>query len=179
MLSNSSVYFKFKLIKGYSILEILITLVILAFGMLGIGALFLMAHKSNNSSYLRQQAIQSGYNIIDRMRANRQEAVNGSYSVSNLTSTSSSVTTPSVDCSSTSCNTKQLATYDSWYWLAKDVSTLPKGTGAINVTTSGNNTVATITVQWDDSVAQRNLGAATQASSVNPNLVQLIIRTLL
>lgn len=53
---------------GFALLEVLIALVVLAFGMIGIAGMLLVAHKANSSSYLKQQAVQSAYDIIDRVR---------------------------------------------------------------------------------------------------------------
>ena len=44
--------------EGFSLFEVLIALIILAIGLLGIAKMLLLTHKSNTSSYMRQQAIQ-------------------------------------------------------------------------------------------------------------------------
>lgn len=139
--------------NGFSLFEVLIALVILAIGMLGIARLLIVAHKSNSSSYLQQQAVQSAYDIIDRIRANRATALTGNYSVSNLVSsgTPSQPSTPGTNCETASCSSTQLASYDTWHWLSQDLTKLPNGCGSISTTGSGINTVVTVTVQWDDS----------------------------
>lgn len=148
--------------QGFSLLEVLVALVLLAIGMLGIANLLLVIHKSNSSNYVRQQAVQSAYDIIDRIHANRQAAINGNYVVSNLVTegTPKLPKAPSANCETSSCSPTQLATYDTWHWLSKDVSKLPNGCGAIATAVAGVNTLVTVTVQWDDSVAQKSLGAA-------------------
>ncbi len=147
--------------SGFSLLEVLVALVIFAIGLLGIATLLLVAHKTNSSNYIKQQAVQSAYNILDRMHANRQTALTGSYNVNNLVTsgTPSIPNTPSPDCSSASCTTTQLATYDTWYWLAKDLTQLPNGCGKITTAASGVSTVFTITVQWDDSPTKQTFNA--------------------
>lgn len=162
-------------IHGFSLLEVLVALVVLAIGMLGIANLMLLAHKSNSSSYSRQQAVQSAYDIIDHIRANRQAAINGSYAVNNLVSSGSPTipSTPSANCASSSCTSTQLAAYDTWAWLATDVARLPNGCGSITTAPSGISTLVTVTVQWDDSPAQRALGASTTTPT------QLIIQSQL
>lgn len=161
--------------KAFSLLEVLIALVIMSIGMLGIARMLLISHKSTSSSYLRQQAIQSGYDIIDRMRANRPLALSGNYNTNNLvTSGAPSIpNAPSTDCTSAICSPTQLAIYDIWYWLAHDVSQLPNGCGAVIAVAAGVNTVVTVTVQWDDSPAQKNLGTS------NPTPTQYIIQSAL
>ena len=158
---------------GFSLLEVLIALVVLAIGMLGIANMLLVAHKTNSSSYVKQQAVQSAYDIIDRIRANRQAAINGNYNVNNLVTTGSPSTpsAPSANCNTAICSSTQMAAYDSWFWLASDVTQLPNGCGAVTTAVSGVSTLVTVTVQWDDSPTQKVLGA----SSSTP--VQLIIQS--
>ncbi len=159
--------------KGFSLFEVLVALVILAIGMLGIARMLMIAHKTNSSSYMKQQSIQSAYDIIDRIRANRDAAISGGYTVSNLVSggTPSAPNTPSANCDNTTCNSTQLASYDTWHWLTTNVTQLPNGCGAISTAASGNNTLVTVTVQWDDSSSQQLLGVT------SPSPMQLIIQS--
>lgn len=168
---------------GMTLIEILIAIVILAIGLLGIASMLLLSNKANNSSYTKQQAVQSVYNIFDRIRANSSAAINGNYNISNISTsgTPSPPSQPSALCNLTLCTPTQLAAYDAWYWLSKDVSKLPRGSGSIATTISGvaGNTVITVTVQWDDSPAQSTAGAISNVSGVNPNHVQLTVQSQL
>lgn len=167
-------------LRGFAMIEVLVTMVIMAVGMLGIASMLLLSHKASSSSYLKQQAMQTTYNIIDRMRANRQAAIDGSYNVNNLASGVPTLpSTPSPDCSSAACTPTQLATYDVWYWLARDVSLLPNGSASITTSVNGGNTIVTVTLQWDDSPAQSKLGAAGDVSAMNASLVRYSIGTSL
>lgn len=161
--------------RAFSLIEAMVALIVFAIGMIGIARMLLMSHHSHASSYLRQQAIQHGYDIIDRIRANRNAALNGNYSVSNIVSSGAPTlpNAPSNKCSSTACSTTELATFDTWDWLTNSVAKLPNGAGSITTTTSGANTVITVTVQWSDTPAQQALGTATPAPS------QLTIQTQL
>lgn len=169
---------------GFALLEVLIALVILAFGMIGIAGMLLVAHKANSSSYLKQQAVQSAYDIIDRVRTNSPAAVSGSYDVNNLLTGAVVPAAPAAtptNCSAVTCSVAQLAAYDVWYWLAKDLAQLPNGRGAIvtAAVATSNNTLVTVTVQWDDSPAQSTLGASTQTQGASANLAQFTVQTLL
>ena len=167
---------------GFALLEVLVAVLVLAFGMLGIAGLMLTAHKANSSSYIKQQAVQSAYDVIDRIRANRQVAINGGYSVNNITTGNAPVipAVASPDCSAGTCNASQLATYDIWYWLAKDLAQLPSGSGSIvtAAASTGSNTLVTVVVQWDDGPAQSRLGAASQTQASKSNLAQFTVQTL-
>ncbi len=169
--------------KGMTLLEVLVTLVILAVGLLGIASMLLFSNKANNSSYVKQQAVQSVYDIFDRIRANYQAAINGNYNISNIGSNGypTSITAPSILCNVSACTPAQMAAYDTWHWLSRDVSKLPSGSGSITSASSGasGNTIITVTVQWDDSMAQANLGSSSTVSATNPNFVQLSIQSQL
>jgi type IV pilus assembly protein PilV len=169
--------------QGMTLLEVLISVVILAVGMLGIASMLLLSSKADNSSYTKQQAIQSVYNIFDRIRTNSQAAINGNYNVSNIGTNGlpTSITTPGTACNVSACTASQLATYDTWQWLSRDVSKLPSGSGSITTALSGvaGNTIVTVTVQWDDSSAQALLGASSEAATSNANLVQIRIQSQL
>jgi type IV pilus assembly protein PilV len=170
--------------NGMTLLEVLVTLVILAFGLLGIAGMLMLSNKANNSSYAKQQAVQSIYNMFDKIRANYQSAINGNYNISNIGSNGlpTSITPPSALCDTSVCTSAQMAAYDTWYWLNYDVSKLPSGCGSISSALSSNgsgNTIITVTVQWDDSPAQTNLGSSSAVSSTNANLVQLSIQSQL
>lgn len=141
---------------AFSLIEILVALIVLAIGMLGIARMLLLSHKASTSNYIRQNAIQSAYNMLDRMHANRQAALDGNYTGGNLVSSGAPTapSTPSVNCSTSSCSTAELANYDTFIWLTRDVAQLPNGCGKIEVA----NTQVTVTVQWDDSPIDKTLG---------------------
>lgn len=168
---------------GFTLVELLVSVLILAFGLLGIGGMLGFSLKSNSSSYLKQLSVQSASNIIDRMRANSQTAITGVYNVNNLVASGAPVipVKPAPDCSTATCTPSQLAAYDSWYWLAKDVAAqLPAGCASITTAAVGGNTLVTVTVQWDDSPAQSKLGAATSSTAAaHPNLARFVTQTLL
>lgn len=174
--------------RGFALLEVLIAVLVMAFGMLGIAQLLLVTTRSNASSGMRQQAIQSAYNMVDKIRANRQAAILGEYDFDNKTAGKPVVPTkPTPTCDNLPpagnvCTPAQMAAYDTWYWLANDVAIkLPSGSGSVAHDKQGNSTHVTITVQWDDKPAQAQLGsaAASDAGSANPNLARFVVETML
>lgn len=60
---------------GVGMIEVLIAIVLLAFGMLGIAALQAAALRSSQSSIARNEAVAQSYAILDAMRANRDAAL--------------------------------------------------------------------------------------------------------
>ena len=65
--------------KGVSLLEVLVAILILSFGLLGLAALQTNALRNNQSSFQRSQAVMLTYFIIDAIRVNRANV--GSYTM--------------------------------------------------------------------------------------------------
>ncbi len=61
---------------GFTLIEILVAMLILAIGMLGIAAMQLRGLQYNHDAYLRSQVNLLAYDISDRMRLNRDNAAN-------------------------------------------------------------------------------------------------------
>lgn len=66
---------------GVSLLESLIALLILSIGLLGLAGLHTQSMQYNYDAYHRTQATNLAYDISERMRANRLEAMDGAYNV--------------------------------------------------------------------------------------------------
>ena len=62
--------------KGFSLIEVLVTLLILAVGLLSIAALQFKGLQYSNDSYMRSSYNILAYDIMDRMRNNRAEIAN-------------------------------------------------------------------------------------------------------
>lgn len=67
--------------QGATLIEVLVALLVLSVGLLGLAGMQMTALKSNQSAYYRSQATVLAYDIIDRMRANRADALNGVYDI--------------------------------------------------------------------------------------------------
>lgn len=128
--------------RGFTLMEVLISLIVLSIGLLGLAGLQMNGLKSNNSSYQRTQASLLANEMLDRIRANRAGLLLGYYS-------SISGTPPAnPNCLTTGCTVQQIANYDAFLWAGELADRLPLGTGT--VTGNGANTIFTITVNWDD-----------------------------
>jgi type IV pilus assembly protein PilV len=143
--------------SGFTIVEVLVSLVILSIGLLGIAKLVLYSAHSNDSAYLRSQATQLAYEILDNMRANPTAATAGNY---NTTLTAAAIN-PGYSCLNAACPVAaNLAAYDLYVWktrLAAPTGALPAGQGSVTVSATAP-IMATIVVQWDDSAAQSIFG---------------------
>lgn len=164
--SSHGFYGSLRQVGGFSLLEVLIALVILSVGLLGIAAMMSTTLKANDSAYMRTQATELAYNMLDRMRANRSAALGGSY---NIALAATVANPPNCTGSGTvhpGCTPDQLAQFDLAQWKQDLAATLPGGDGSVGTSISGGATVATITVQWTDTRAQTTLKETT-----NPNAV--------
>jgi len=139
-------------LHGFTLIEILVTLVVLSIGLLGLAGLQLNGLKSNHSAYLRSQATILTLDIADRMRANRISAITSAYDIA------LGVVPASATCEGTgaSCSTATLASADLSEWKGLLDDSLPQGDGSISRTGMGGNTMVTIIVQWDDSKGQED-----------------------
>lgn len=150
---------------GFTLLEVLIALIVLSVGLLGIAAMMNFSLKADDSAYMRSQATTLAYNIIDKMRANKDAALNNDYA----TSIGQQVSSPP-NClgAANTCTVAQVAQYDLNQWkqlLASSTNGIPCGDGSVSVTTSNGYSLATVTVQWDDSRAQNDTLSAGHSSS--------------
>ena len=127
-------------------LEILITLTIIAIALLGTAGLQMYAIRIGQSGQFRTQAVFLASDIAERMEANRMAAVNGNYVVG-------ATNTPSVatsDCRATPCNEISLAAFDISQWENTIISMLPQPSWEITQTTPGNPSIYTIRISWAD-----------------------------
>ena len=123
--------------QGFSLVEVLISVVILSIGMLGIAMMQANAIHFNHSAELRSLAITQASNMVDRMLANRQGVVGGGYA--NVTGIPSNP-----NC--TACSGAQIAQRDAHEWNASNQQLLPSGQGTI--VADGNRFI--ITIRWDN-----------------------------
>ncbi len=131
--------------SGFSMVEVLVALVVLAIGLLGIAALYLNSLQSGRTAIYRTQAITLAADLADRIRMNRtaQAAYNSAY-----TDAGAVVGT----CSTTGgCSDGDLASTDLATWKAEVAEQLPNGQGQVVVTApvgAGEPTTYVVTVRW-------------------------------
>ncbi|EED31051.1 type IV pilus modification protein PilV [gamma proteobacterium NOR5-3] len=116
-------------------IEVLIAMVVVAVGVLGISRMQVTMLRNNQSALLRSQASILAYDMIDRMRADRQGAIAGDYDHT---------------LGDTAPGTATVAAAQLSQWLTTLDSTLPAGDGGV----SRNGQVVQVTVRWNDSRGQ-------------------------
>lgn len=146
-------------------LEILITLVIVATALLGTAGLQVFAMRMNQSGQFRTQAIFLAADIAERMEANKAGAVAGNYAAALATTPGTAAT----NCGTASCSSNQLATWDLSQWEAAVANLLPQASWQITQTAAGNPSTYSIIISWIDKRTDTNYGAYNAASSVGVN----------
>lgn len=142
---------------GFSLLEVLIALLVLAIGLLGLAALQNVGLRLNSQSYERTQATILIDDMIDRMRANSAGVTAGDYNalVPALTNTPPTAT----NCETTACaTTSAVASYDANRWIAAIAGTatqraaLAGGMGRITPAgnVAGGGLLFDISVSWQE-----------------------------
>jgi type IV pilus assembly protein PilV len=138
--------------RGFTLVEVLIAMMILAVGLLGLAALQASGLKSNQSAYYRSQATQLAYDISDRMRVNvsvsdkyRSDIMKPEEAKQQLASCVPQklpVTTP--------CTPEMMAEHDLFEWNEAIKSILPSATGTITSPTTPIDKTYTVTITWDE-----------------------------
>jgi len=113
-----------KLQSGFTLLEILITAVILSIGLLGLAGMQVFGLRNNHSAYMRSQATLLAYDMADRMRANPVGFRDDSYNNPTATEHSGCVST-------TGCSAAEMAEHDMFEWSNTLSNQLPSGSGVV------------------------------------------------
>lgn len=119
--------------SGFSLLEVMIAVLVLAIGLLGLSALQAQGLRSSSSAHQRSQAVVLAYDMMERLRADFRNATNLSYN-------------RALDDALPAAGT--LPTEEIINWITTIRALLPAADGAIVCDATGN---CTITVRWDDS----------------------------
>ncbi len=130
--------------QGLSLIEALISLLVISVGLLGIAAMQITSLKQTSSAHFNSQAVWFNYEMTDRILAN-----NGAFDQYNGIDTDNDY---DMDCENNACTPAQLVQADAQQWKEM-VSSLPEGRGVISQAVA--NTL-TISVYWDDNSDESN-----------------------
>lgn len=149
--------------EGFSLIELLVAVVIMAVGILGIAGLQVVALQQNRSALLRAEATMLANDIMDRIRVNTDFTYGALIDAAPV---------DPVNCKGVECTRAEMMDYDISTWKCSINSLdpdgnkyaacttlgidgkLPEGAGSINK--AGD--IYTVTVQWSD-----DRGANTQS----------------
>lgn len=131
--------------SGFTMIEVLVTLVILMIGLLGIAGLMAQGQRSSFEAYQRQQALALANDMAERIKANRPGVDTGSVTTTYAGALAlatpagagtrfTTLTTGAItNCLTTSCSTTDAVLYDAAVWdglLSGGASETDRASGA-------------------------------------------------
>ena len=143
-------------IRGLSLIEVLVALVILAIGLLGVAKLYVVTIQGNASATSRLYAVNLGSDLADRIRANRTGGSAYAGSAANNNCSGGALR-------ANLCSPTQMAAHDLYLWRAQIAALMPPGTsGSVSVATGGTNlpSTYTITLSWQEAGSGQSLSYA-------------------
>lgn len=157
--------------SGFSMIEVLVTLLIISLALLGTAGLQAYAMRLNQGSQFRTQAIFLAADLAERMEANKAAAVlDGAYVVAQ-TAAADYVIAAATDCIDAPCVRAELAAFDlvQWQNMVADPQRLPQSNWSVTRTVAGNPSTYTITIGWVDRQTDTTQGAFDAATGVGAN----------
>jgi len=161
------------LASGFTLLELMIALVVLAIGVMGVIGLQVSTYKQLQTSHNYSKAAMLASDMADRILANQDEAINGNYTHESIPASE-----PDPNCAQQPCSAAQLAIFDIWTWQtelagndpnAPDQSvpgSLPAASGEVyRDATTGEFRVL---VRWDDDLSG---SSGRECAALNPQTV--------
>ena len=136
--------------RGFTLIEVLVSLLVIAIGVLGVATLQLSTYKQLQTSNNYAIAAMLTGDMADRMLANSTLALAGAYN-------HNSAPTSAPDCASDTCSAAQRVLYDIAQWQTRVTGSvdvwggagLPSGSGTVAGVTGTTNEFE-ITIRWDD-----------------------------
>ena len=161
---------------GFSMLEVLVSLVLISVAMLGMAGLQLNALKLSKGATFRTQAVLLSDEIAERIESNKIGATAGNYVVATVSSTPSVAGT---NCVSSSCDSTQLAAFDLAVWQTRVAAALPGSSWQVANPTTGNPSTYSIVVNWQDrrdSASQTTYSTAGTAETFSLTTTKVVSR---
>ena len=134
---------------GFTLIEVLIAMLVLAVGLLGLAGLQVISLRNNQSAYNRSQATQLAYDIADRMRAN----------VLGITTYTTGTALAVANCKNTSgCSPVEMAANDLFEWNTAISAALPNG--AVGTLTPTSPGMYSINISWTENRDDNKVGVS-------------------
>jgi len=124
---------------GFTLIEVLITVVIFGVGVLGVAGLNLSGQKTNQKAYQNLLATWKAQELVEMIRANPANAASFLKSYTDVPSGAS-------DCAANSCSSTAIASYDLQSWHGSLGDALPATTQGAVYSSGGDYVVYVI---WD------------------------------
>lgn len=143
-----------RLQAGLNLLEVLIAALVLSIGLLGLAGLQVSSLKTTQNASLKQEATFVLYDLLERMRSNRQAALAGSY-----IQTTDCTMIPPQACTVANCPATQQASYELYEVLCRGSSNrLPAAQLIITCPISGDCGLGLhFQLTWEERLEQRGV----------------------
>ena len=125
-------------LRGFSLVEVLITLIIMSVGMLGIAGLYVQSMQAGRTSIFRHHAVMIASDVADRIRANPRAGVDYQGAGGN-----NNCVLGNVD-----CTPAQMAANDIDLWTTQVSTILPGGVVTVTFDDNVNQPTYLIVVTW-------------------------------
>jgi len=128
---------------GFTLVEAMVSLVVLSVGMIGIAALYAQGLGAGRTAQYRTQAVNLVGDMADRIRSNRRGlAAYGGAAANNSCDPQTG--------GGVNCNPAQMAAHDLFVWNQQVQALLPNGQWQIQVNPAAVPPSYTIQVTWDE-----------------------------
>lgn len=144
---------------GVTLLEALITVIVISIGLLGLAALQGRALQENQGAFQRSLGSILAYDILDRMRANREAGKDGDYDLALDASKPTGTTVPETDLNQ---------------WRTSLENGLASGKGSVDCEAG----VCTIVVQWFDKAVNDDMNGNGKVDDTDKTLSITLVSTL-
>ncbi|MGH8227836.1 MAG: type IV pilus modification protein PilV [Steroidobacteraceae bacterium] len=157
--------------RGFSLVEVMVALVVIAVGLLGIAKMQALALSSTSSASMRSLAAIEAGSLAAAMHADRDYWSATPPATVNVSGTTIDVSSlaATADCTSAGsapCSASVMAAYDFQQWVAALNQLLPNPTAAINCETVTAPISCTIKIGWsENAVAINSQEASTDATN--------------
>lgn len=172
--------------SGVSLIEILITTLILGIGLLGVAALQVSSVSSNQEGFFTTQATSIAEDLSSRMRASKIITMLPNYTETSATVTGLYLSAGALTCGNLAglmcrdnggtgaadCTLADMAAFDLWEACDVAKKTLPGG----QVRILRNTNRITLVVDWDSASARADIGTVTNVNANCSDLTNSAIR---
>lgn len=168
--------------RGFSLVEVLVALIIIAVGMLGIAKIQALAYASTGTASLRSLAAIEASSLASSMKANRTYwSVTAGAAVQTIQITGAAITSSTdpvlgviSNCFNAVCNAQTMAAYDLQQWATSLQALLPQDTATVQCIPPAQPNFpigCNISVSWNE----RNTAISTQSQGTTMALPTYVL----
>ncbi len=102
--------------RGFTMVEVMITVLVLSIGLLAIAGLQVTAKRSGHQAWQRTLAVSLADEMVERIRVNPAGAASYHTGVGSAALGGGTITSEPTNCSQQTCSTAQVVAWDRWNW---------------------------------------------------------------